>query len=168
MYKILIAIVSYNAKRYMQECIYSVRNTLRPDTYKIVVVDNASTDNSYKELEKLKNEKIVVLKSSENKGYSGGLNHGCHYLIDKYERCNIFVSNPDIVIDSDDDIKKLLDTLSLDVSVVAPIVREHEGFNRGWKQPTTWQSILSNLVLVHKKVKEKLLYPEEYYNNSSL
>ena len=83
-------------------------------------------------------------------------------------RCyfNIIISNPDIVIENEQVIFKLVKTLSLDVAVVAPIIKEHVGYSKGWKQPTPWIDILSNIVCMHEKVKQKyLLYPEEHYKN---
>lgn len=133
----------------------------------IVIIDNDSPDHSYEKLIELQNEKITVLKNSSNKGYSSGLNLGSHYLIDKYDKCNIFVSNPDIIIENDDVLKELVDTLKLDVSVVAPVIKEHVGYSKGWKQPTPNVDILSNLIYFHKKVKQKyLIYDEEYYDNN--
>lgn len=133
----------------------------------IVIIDNDSPDHSYEKLIELQNEKITVLKNSSNKGYSSGLNLGSHYLIDKYDKCNIFVSNPDIIIENDDVLKELVDTLKLDVSVVAPVIKEHVGYSKGWKQPTPNVDILSNLIYFHKKVKQKyLMYDEEYYDNN--
>lgn len=133
----------------------------------IVIIDNDSPDHSYEKLIELQNEKITVLKNSSNKGYSSGLNLGSHYLIDKYGKCNIFVSNPDIIIENDDVLKELVDTLKLDVSVVAPVIKEHVGYSKGWKQPTPNVDILSNLIYFHKKVKQKyLIYDEEYYDNN--
>jgi hypothetical protein len=45
-------IVSYNTCRQTLECIRSVRNSTFATSYEIIVVDNASTDGSVKELER--------------------------------------------------------------------------------------------------------------------
>lgn len=132
----------------------------------IVIVDNASTDLSYEQLLKLQNNKITILKNASNKGYGSGINLGSRYLIDKYKKCNIIVSNPDIVIENEQVISNLVQTFSLDVAVVAPIIKEHDGYSRGWKQTTPFIDILSNIVILYKKVKNKyLLYKDEYYKN---
>lgn len=155
-------IVNYNDHKTTYNLIHNVNDYKIID--EIVIIDNDSKDNSYEELLKLQNEKITILKNSSNKGYASGLNLGSHYLIDKYRKCNIIVSNPDIVIDSEEVIKKLIDTLSLDVAVVAPIIKEHEGYNRGWKQPTSNQNILLNIPYLHEKIRQKyLLYPNDFY-----
>ena len=61
----------------------------------IVIVDNNSTDDSVKKLEKVTNKKITLLVNSENKGYSGGMNLGAKYLLEKYKDINIIFSNSD-------------------------------------------------------------------------
>lgn len=157
-------IVNYNDYKTTYNLIQNIKDYSCVE--EIVIVDNASTDNSYEELLKLQNKKITILKNNTNKGYGSGINLGSRYLIDKYQKCNIIISNPDIVIENENVISKLVKTFSLDVAVVAPIIKEHVGYSKGWKQPTPWMDILSNVVCIHKKVKQKyLLYPEEYYHD---
>ena len=156
-------IVNYNDYKTTYNLINNIEDYSCVD--EIVIVDNDSKDNSYEELLKLQNNKITILKNTSNKGYGSGINLGSRYLIDKYKKCNIIVSNPDIVIENEEVISKLVDTLSLDVAQVAPLIKEHVGYSRGWKQPTPFIDILSNIVLLHDKVRKKYLYyPEEHYN----
>lgn len=157
-------IVNYNDYKTTYNLIKNIEDYSCVD--EIVIVDNDSKDNSYEELLKLQNKKITILKNNSNKGYGSGINLGSRYLIDKYHKCNIIISNPDIVIENEQVIFKLVKTLSLDVAVVAPIIKEHVGYSKGWKQPTPWIDILSNIVCIHEKVKQKyLLYPEGHYKN---
>ena len=157
-------IVNYNDYKTTYNLINNIEDYSCVD--EIVIVDNDSKDNSYEELLKLQNNKITILKNISNKGYGSGINLGSRYLIDKYKKCNIIVSNPDIVIENEEVISKLVDTLSLDVAQVAPLIKEHVGYSRGWKQPTPFIDILSNIVLLHDKVRKKYLYyPEEHYND---
>lgn len=157
-------IVNYNDYKTTYNLIKNIEDYSCVD--EIVIVDNDSKDNSYEELLKLQNKKITILKNNSNKGYGSGINLGSRYLIDKYHKCNIIISNPDIVIENEQVIFKLVKTLSLDVAVVAPIIKEHVGYSKGWKQPTPWIDILSNIVCIHEKVKQKyLLYPKEHYKN---
>ena len=62
----------------------------------IVIVDNKSTDDSVKKLEKFTDDKITLLVNDENKGYSSGMNLGAKYLLEKYKNINIIFSNADI------------------------------------------------------------------------
>lgn len=67
----------------------------------IAVVDNCSTDESW---EILKNkydaqEKVSVISSGKNGGYSYGNNYGARYLIREYGVDIIFIANPDVLFD---------------------------------------------------------------------
>lgn len=131
----------------------------------IVVVDNKSTDNSLEELRKLKNKKITIIDSGENKGYSYALNVGCKYLIDKYKSLNIVISNSDIIIESELDIKDLNSYISTKNVIVGPTIIQGNDLNRGFKIPTPWQDIKQNIVFFGKKVLAKeLSYPDNYYH----
>lgn len=71
----------------------------------VVVVDNASTDDSYKQLKKLGGNKIKVLQSRKNGGYSYGNNLGakmCRTLGMEL----MFIANPDVEIE-EADVKKI-------------------------------------------------------------
>lgn len=130
----------------------------------IVVVDNKSTDNSLEELRKLKNKKITIIDSGENKGYSYALNVGCKYLIDKYKSLNIVISNSDIIIESELDIKDLNSYISTKNVIVGPTIIQGNDLNRGFKIPTPWQDIKQNIVFFGKRVLAKeLSYPDNYY-----
>ncbi len=131
----------------------------------IVVVDNKSTDNSLEELRKLKNKKITIIDSGENKGYSYALNVGCKYLIDKYKSLNIVISNSDIIIESELDIKDLNSYISAKNVIVGPTIIQGNDLNRGFKIPTPWQDIKQNIVFFGKRVLAKeLSYPDNYYH----
>lgn len=62
----------------------------------IVVVDNLSTNNSYKILKKIENNKIKVIQTDKNGGYSYGNNYGAFYLIEKYNIDILTIANPDV------------------------------------------------------------------------
>ena len=130
----------------------------------IVVVDNKSTDDSLINLQKIKNKKITIIDSGNNKGYSYALNVGCKYLIDKYRELNIVISNSDIIIDSENDIKDLNSYISNKNVIVGPTIIQGNDLNRGFKIPTPWQDIKQNIVFFGKKVLTKELnYPDNYY-----
>ena len=157
-----MVIVNYNDYRTTKRLLDNVKN------YKIlkeiVVVDNKSTDDSLENLQKLKNKKITIIDSGENKGYSYALNVGCKYLIAKYKELNIVISNSDIIIDSETDIKDLNSYISTKNVIVGPTIIQGNDLNRGFKIPTPWQDIKQNIVFFGKKVLTKELnYPDNYY-----
>ena len=131
----------------------------------IVVVDNKSTDDSLKKLKKLESKKITIIDSGNNKGYSYALNVGCEYLIDKYKVLNIVISNSDIIIDSENDIKDLNSYISDKNVIVGPTIIQGNDLNRGFKIPTPWQDIKQNIVFWGKRVlANELNYPDNYYH----
>lgn len=131
----------------------------------IVVVDNKSTDDSLINLQKIKNKKITIIDSGNNKGYSYALNVGCKYLIEKYRELNIVISNSDIIIDSENDIKDLNSYISNKNVIVGPTIIQGNDLNRGFKIPTSWQDIKQNIVFFGKRVLAKeLSYPDNYYH----
>lgn len=158
-----MVIVNYNDYKTTKRLLDNVKD------YKIlkeiVVVDNKSTDNSLEELRKLKNKKITIIDSGNNKGYSYALNVGCKYLIDKYKALNIVISNSDIIIESELDIKDLNSYISAKNVIVGPTIIQGNDLNRGFKIPTPWQDIKQNIVFFGKRVLAKeLSYPDNYYH----
>lgn len=157
-------IVNYNDYGTTQKLINNIKDYKIID--KIVVVDNASTDNSYKKLKKLENEKISIIQNTANKGYGSGINFGSKYLIDIYGECNIIISNADIIIYKEEDIKELIKTFDKETAIVAPIIKEHSGYNRGWKIPSPLDDLLLNIPYIHKYLRPKLIYyKDRYYQN---
>ena len=158
-----MVIVNYNDYKTTERLLDNVKN------YKvlqeIVVVDNKSTDDSLKNLKKLQSKKITIIDSGVNKGYSYALNVGCKYLINKYKKLNIVISNSDIIIDSENDIKDLNAHLSEKNVIVGPTIIQGNDLNRGFKIPTPWQDIKQNIVFWGKRVlTNELNYPNDYYH----
>jgi len=165
--KSAFVIVNYNDSKTVLELIDNIKDYKIID--KIVIVDNASTDNSLEILKKLENDLIVVLKNESNKGYGSGINVGSKYLKSIYNDCNIIVSNPDIIIEKEEDLKSLLNKMdNKDVSVISPVIKEKDNLNRGWKIPTPTIDALMNLPVIHKVLNKSLLCYKDYYYNKEL
>lgn len=99
MAKTLIAIVSYNAKRYMQECIQSIRDKLTPGSYCISVVDNASTDGICQWLEA--QDDILLTKNTNNVGFGPACNQAVLASVGTdFEDADVFLLNNDTVMTS--------------------------------------------------------------------
>ena len=107
--RIIIVIVSYNASFLMEENIKSIRSTLNQGTYKIVVVDNASTDGVTQFLEK--QEDILLIKNTENVGFGPACNQAVAATVGtEFEKCDVLLLNNDtrLVFDSVYYLKKAL------------------------------------------------------------
>lgn len=156
-------IINYNDYKTTNTLIENIKNYDVID--EIVVVDNCSTDDSYKILKKIKCKKLSVIQNVANKGYASGLNFGAKYLIKKYKDCNIFFSNSDIVIYDEKDLKQLINDIDSNENygIVAPIIREHNGESRGWKLPTPIQDALLNIVGIHRLLRPRMLFYKASY-----
>ena len=83
MTSILIVVLNWNGIDDTEECASSLLAQTYQN-YKILIVDNASSDDSLPRLEKLKQtnpNKISILKNSQNLGFAGGVNSGIRYAI---------------------------------------------------------------------------------------
>lgn len=158
----VLLIINYNDYKNTKRLIENVSDFKIIDH--VVVLDNCSTDDSYAKLLKLKSNADIV-KSEANKGYSYAINYGMKYIEDKYKEANVFVSNSDIIIPSEDSLTLMLKELKGNVGLVGPVVNEHGVLNRGWKMPSPLVDSFLNLVVVHNWVrKKKIFYKEEHYN----
>ena len=125
----------------------------------IVVVDNCSPDGSYEKLKGLEDERVVVIESSKNGGYSYGNNFGCRYAIENYHPQMLIVSNPDVTFENDviDSMSKVLEENER-IGVVAPIV--NQGYNI-WNLPG-FVGLIESIFLIwfnldKKRIKNNLM-----------
>ena len=90
---ISIVIVNYNVKRYLEQCIQSICNSIVDVQFEIVVIDN----NSNQSISHLSKKNIKVFNLNENIGFSSAVNYG----ISKSLGDCILVLNPDTLIQED-------------------------------------------------------------------
>ncbi len=88
-----IIIVNYNFGKILENCISSILKTQNCN-YEIILVDNASTDNSHKTC-KEKYPDIILIENDENLGYAEGNNIG----IKNSKGDFIVILNPDTVVE---------------------------------------------------------------------
>lgn len=99
MSKILIVIVSYNACRYMQDCINSIRSKVTPGSYQILVVDNASTDGIAEWL--AVQSDIILIRNDVNVGFGPACNQAVASTVGgEFADYDIFLLNNDTVMTS--------------------------------------------------------------------
>lgn len=93
-----IVLLNYNGYNDTIECIKSLKN-ITYNNYKIVIVDNNSTDNSEIEIKKfIKNDdKIQFIQADKNLGFSGGNNIGIRYALENNADYICLLNNDTIV-----------------------------------------------------------------------
>jgi GT2 family glycosyltransferase len=139
-----IVIVNYNTKKYLQDCLQSIKNFSGPfDKYRVWVVDNGSSDGS---MEMINRCYAYGIFNKKNLGYGSACNKGIKAGAGKY----IFLLNSDTMVTAGwlTPLIKILENSSK-VAVVGPRLVNPEGLLvgvgvvgtnanpviRGWKEP---------------------------------
>lgn len=93
--KVAIILVNWNSFYHTDNCINSLKKVNYKD-FDIIVVDNASEDNSGKELKEA-HPGIILLESPVNTGFSGGNNTGLKYSIREHYTYSFLLNNDTFV-----------------------------------------------------------------------
>ena len=107
--KVAFIILHYQAIEMTKKCVDNLYRTFDMSENFIVIVDNASPNNSGKELLEIysdsKNIKIII--SSENLGFAKGNNLGFSFIKENYNFDFLIIMNNDILINQKDFIEKI-------------------------------------------------------------
>jgi len=93
---VCIIMLNYNGRDHLEYCLPSLMNTTYPNC-KIIVVDNASPDNSADKVNKLCPNALLI-RSNYNRGWSGGNNMGILTAMNMEAKYIVFANN-DIKVD---------------------------------------------------------------------
>ncbi|MBI2011650.1 glycosyltransferase family 2 protein [Candidatus Daviesbacteria bacterium] len=134
-----IIILNYNVKDLLLDCLKSVYQDQNSKNWQVIVVDNASIDNSVEALKK-EYPQVEIIESKENLGFARGNNLG----VPKAKADFILFLNPDTKV-LDNAISKSLAFLKTDekiggltCKVVLPDGRLDYSCHRGF--PTPWNA----------------------------
>jgi len=138
---------------------------------KIIVVDNCSTDGSYLLLKELKSEKIDVISTKKNSGYTGGNNVGIKFAESYYKPTNLIISNPDIEV-LEKSIYNICNFLNGHKDVAAASGLIHDTSNNivdnfAWKL-STYKIVLINTFMLMSKLFEKIFNISKHYDKKEL
>lgn len=95
MNEIFIILLNYNNYRDTIECVNSIIENEKQIKYKIVVVDNSSTNDSVKKLQQIENIHLIV--SNENNGFANGNNIGIKYALEQGAEYILLLNNDTII-----------------------------------------------------------------------
>jgi hypothetical protein len=164
MVKITAIVLNWNNFQDTVECIFSLKNSLIP-LYKIILIDNGSTDNSF---ELLKNyfssdETIMLIRNERNLGFAGGVNKGIQIAV-QIGSDFIFLINNDAVIERDT-ILNLVNAFKNDdkIGIAGPRIYYYSRRSRIWQGGGYFSYLKANL-----KVPEKNLEKEIYKHNTTV
>ena len=76
--QILISVIIpfYNAEKHLEKCVQNILNQTFKKNFEVIMIDDASLDNSYKIAQKFVNEKFLLFKLNLNSGPSAARNIG--------------------------------------------------------------------------------------------
>lgn len=136
-----IIIVNYNAKDFLRTCLTSLFTAISDKiTYEVIVVDNASSDQSAEMVEKEFGNKVILIAGKENLGFSKGNNLG---IRESHGRYLLFL-NPDTEMKEQtlETMTEFMDTHpkagAATCYVALPDGSLDDGAHRGF--PTPWNS----------------------------
>lgn len=92
---LMIVVPAYNVEKYINPCIESILSQKTSYTYKIVAVDDGSTDATGKLLDEFNDTRIRVIHQ-ENKGIASARNAALVHIIGKYI---MFVDSDDLLLE---------------------------------------------------------------------
>lgn len=121
--KVFVVIVNFNGAKVLNNCLASVFSS-DYSNLEIVVVDNASTDDSFEQA-KLKYSRAHFIKNSHNVGFSKGNNVGIRYALEKFADY-VFILNNDALIEKDT-ISSLAKTAAAGNTIVSPLILQQNG-----------------------------------------
>ena len=119
--KISVIIVNYNSGSYAKDCILSLLKQ-QSAQLEIIVIDNASVDDSVALLESIFKHQITLIQSAENLGFGRANNLGAAHATGEF----LLLLNPDTVIESPDVVQQMVDYYLKNnlIGLLAPLIVE--------------------------------------------
>lgn len=141
--RILVIILNYNTWQRTITTVEMLSHTLCVPSDDILVVDNASTNDSYEQIDVFRQQtlRFHLCRAKQNAGYAAGNNIGIRYARQEGYRY-AWILNNDILIEDKNILPKMLHILKNDqkTAVVNPDIYSPDGhlFNRESKRPGFW------------------------------
>jgi GT2 family glycosyltransferase len=151
---VVVTVLNYNGWKDATECVQSLLLNKYPN-FKIVIVDNSSTDESFSELSKFVEDKNVeLIQTNTNLGSVGGTNFGMQYAL-KIGANFVFTLSNDLVV-SPDVIENLIDNMlsNSKIGVMSTKIMYYEKPDHIWscgEAMNHWFARGANLVRSKKK-----------------
>lgn len=117
-----INILNYNTYEKSKRCIESCIKQIGCN-YRIILIDNHSTDNSFQKLKDEFGDSIIYIENADNYGYAKGNNIGVKWSIDNGFQYTLLL-NSDTELSSNNVLQQLVETIEStnNVDVVAPLI----------------------------------------------
>lgn len=156
--KTAIIILNYNTYQMTLELVHNLDEKFGNEA-DIIVVDNASPNESAQILKKESEEKgFIFLESKENGGYAKGNNIGIRYA-QKNGYLYVLISNNDVLIQSSETLRKLEDVMKHNpkIGAVSPKLVERDGRKSPpiyYRVPSFWDLTFGMLAYRKKRYQQ--------------
>ena len=161
--EVAVVILNYKSWRDTLNEIDMCHKEIGIDYENIIIVDNASPNESKEELEKNSQLGYRFIYSTENNGYASGNNIGLKYAFNNGYKYALILNN-DILFNDKEFLKKLLEVVDKDnkLAVVNPDVYSPSGylFNRDAKRPNLFDYTVG--MYLYKKRGRKIQDIDKY------
>ena len=161
--KTVCVILNYNDAKTVGMLVQGIRSYACLD--RIVIVDNASTDNSWERLLMLQDEKVSVIRAGDNGGYGAGNNLGIRFAIKRFEAAYVLVCNPDVMF-SEECVSQMVRIAKnhSDVGVVSAKMADsvYTDWKNGWPLRCFWGDLLAMGPISRRIFNSVLNYPDSY------
>ena len=161
--EVAVVILNYKSWRDTLNEIDMCHKEIGIDYENIIVVDNASPNESKEELEKNSQLGYRFIYSTENNGYASGNNIGLKYAFNNGYKYALILNN-DILFNDKEFLKKILEVVDKDnkLAVVNPDVYSPSGylFNRDAKRPNLFDYTVG--MYLYKKRGRKIQDIDKY------
>lgn len=147
-----IIIVNYNVKYFLEHCLCAIHRAIKNIDAEIIVIDNASADNSVAYLKHFF-PGVLFIGNNQNTGYGRANNIGLEKATGKY----ILFLNPDTLI-QEDTLDKCIAAFENDKQIGAMGVRMTDGSGRFLKESK--RAFPSPLTSLYKLTGFSALFPE--------
>jgi N-acetylglucosaminyl-diphospho-decaprenol L-rhamnosyltransferase len=166
-YDLSIIIVNWNGSGLLARCVETIASSAPKLTYEIIVVDNASQDDSIAQLrsnevgaQMIASEQLRILNNTENRGFGAANNQGFALSNSAF----VFLLNLDTEVQPDA-IDTLINRLRSDPTIGAcgPKILNVDGSLQTsvfFNPPCVWHTVLSQLWLYHaipRRIRGELL-----------
>lgn len=145
--------------------------------HQIIVVDNASTDDSLERLRKLESDanasqscKVRVISADHNGGYGSGNNLGVRYAAEQGGATHVLIANPDVVF-SEQSLKAMLAVFARhpEVGIVTTRIRDARfpDLKNGWPLRSFTRELFSMEPVSRRLLGKTFDYPDSYFTGRS-
>ena len=172
-----IIILNWNGKIYTKNCLDSIRKNTFYENYKIIVVDNGSTDGSQKMI-KSQYKEVYLIENQSNKGFAGGNNDAIKFATKKYNSKYFYLLNNDTLVQKNWLSESIKTSKTMDAGIVGSrqlTFDKEPAISAGWiksfgvhyyfgnkEKEVDWVSGAG--FLVKKEVFDKIGLLDEIYN----